>query len=217
MTAAQIVEFLEASFGAFQQARGAGPAWRWDRGHLERNLEALTSAGLLEADGEERYGLTSLGALCGETGTEVVSVLRVASCLRNVPAGQVTDPELLALAQLTEEADGVRMPFNKKSVKSHHAEPVAWFGELANQGISRVTLSAFRFALTEPGQDVMRAKRTVACLLCPRIRHAADRGGPDPVQRREGWDCGTRPPDDGQDVRRAADGGKDRDADPPRS
>jgi len=165
MTAEQIVEFLEASFGAFQQARSAGPAWRWDRGHLQRNLEALTSAGLLEADGEGRYGLTPLGALCGETGTEVASVLRVASCLGNVPAGQVTDPELLALAQLTEEADGVRMPFNKKSVKSHHAEPVAWFGELANQGISRVTLSAFRFALTEPGQDVMRAKRTVACLL----------------------------------------------------
>ncbi len=158
MTAEQIVEFLEASFGAFQQACSAGPAWRWDRGHLQRNLEALTSAGLLEADGEGRYGLMPLGALCGETGTEVASVLRVASCLRNVPAGQVTDPELLALAQLTEEADGVRMPF-------HHAEPVAWFGELANQGISRVTLSAFRFALTEPGQDVMRAKRTVACLL----------------------------------------------------
>jgi helicase len=165
MMAEEIVEFLEASFGASQQARSAGPAWRWDRGHLQRNLEALTSAGLLVVDGEERYGLTPLGALCGETGTEVASVLRVASCLRIVPAGQVTDPELLALAQLTDEADSVRMPFNKRSVKPYHAEPGAWFGELTNQGISRATLSAFRFALTEPGQDVMRAKRTVACLL----------------------------------------------------
>jgi helicase len=165
MTADQVVEFLEASFGAFQEARSSGGAWRWERGHLQRNLASLTSAGLLEADEEGRYSLTPLGELCGETGVEVASVLRVASCLRMIPALRVTDPELLALAQITDEADGVRMPFNKKSVKPHHVEPVTWFGELANQGISQATLSAFRFALTEPGQDVMRAKRAVACLL----------------------------------------------------
>jgi helicase len=113
MTADQVVEFLEASFGAFQEARSSGGAWRWERGHLQRNLASLTSAGLLEADEEGRYSLTPLGELCGETGVEVASVLRVASCLRMIPALRVTDPELLALAQITDEADGVRMPFNK--------------------------------------------------------------------------------------------------------
>ncbi len=165
LTAEEIIDFLEASFASFQMARACGGAWRWERDHVERNLASLTSAGLLEADAEGHYSLTPLGELCGETGTEVASVVRVASCLRTLTPDLITDPVLLAVSQVTDEADGVRMPFNKRSVQPHHAEPMTWFGELMRQGIARPVLAAFRFDLTEPGQDLMRAKRTVACLL----------------------------------------------------
>ncbi len=165
MTAEAIVDFLASSFGAFQLEAGRTGRWPWNRDRLLSELARLERHGLVQADAGGRYGLTPLGELAGETGLEVASVTRVSACLGRLHPDQVTDPTLLAVTQLTIELDQVGMPYNKKSVEPGHKEPVAWFGELRRQGIAETVLSALRSDLSKKGQDVMRAKKAVACLF----------------------------------------------------
>ncbi len=165
MTEQDILDFLECSFGAFQGARGNTGVWHWDRDALAAGLRSLAENELVEADGQGRYGLTPLGALSGESGNEVVSVIRVVSCLRSLPPDAVSDPVLLVAAQVTVEADQVWMPFNTKSIQPHHKEPMAWFGELRRNSVPSPVLNALHREIVEQGQPVMRAKRAATCLL----------------------------------------------------
>lgn len=165
MTAPEIAGFLEASFGAFRLQHGPGGTWSWDSDQILGALTELERDGLVSSDTQGRYGLTPLGEVAGETGVEVESLIRVASYIRRLDAVSLTDPALLALAQITVEVDQVRMPFNTKSVGPGHKEPMAWFEALGRQAVPPVILNALRSGLSERGQDVMRAKKAVACLF----------------------------------------------------
>lgn len=70
-----IIEFLEASFGAFQAAR-AREGWKRDREDLVAALRSLEANGLVSSvDG--LFVLTDLGRLAGESATEVTSIVRL--------------------------------------------------------------------------------------------------------------------------------------------
>lgn len=84
MTAADLVSFLEGSFGAVQQ-RQRGGAWRWTEQALASPVAELARHGLILADAEQRCELTPLGRLAGESGIAVGSILRIVDVLRRLP------------------------------------------------------------------------------------------------------------------------------------
>jgi replicative superfamily II helicase len=64
MTADEVVAFLEASFGAFQQ-RQLNEHWTWSREALLDALGGLERHGLVEQDAQGGYRLTELGLVAG--------------------------------------------------------------------------------------------------------------------------------------------------------
>lgn len=155
----EIIEFLESSFGVFQmkQAGGAG----WDRHGLERALDDLARHGLVERREDGQFHLTALGRLAGESAVEVETLIRAVDCVRALRAEEVTDPALIAIAQVSVELDGLYFPFNKKSTQK---EPQHWVHELQSQGISHRILAHLRRNVTEKMQDTARAKKAAVCL-----------------------------------------------------
>jgi len=154
-----IIEFLEASFGAYLASR-RHPDWVWNREDLIRALHELEANDLI-INMEGHYSLTELGRLAGETATEVTSIVRLVACLRPVPAASLSDPDLIAAAQMSVEVDEVYFPINKKSTQK---EPSYWFGELARQ-IGGAILNAFGSEVPDRFTRTIRAKKTVSCLL----------------------------------------------------
>lgn len=116
MTAEEIATFLEASFGAFQQELRLG-RWNWSHDQFLASVGDLARRGLIEARGDGRYELTPLGRFAGESGTEVVSIVRLVDCLRPLHPEQITDPTLIAAVQVTRELDQVYIHLNKKTPK----------------------------------------------------------------------------------------------------
>jgi helicase len=157
MSADEIVAFIEDSFGAFQQ-RQAAPAWEWGRANLEAAVADLARHQLIEDDGAGRYGLAPLGRLAGESGTDVVSIIRLVDALRDPFVG-VDDATLIALTQVTTELDDTYLPINKKS-KSR--EPMRWLGGLQQQGVATRML---QIDAREVHTATLRAKKAMACLL----------------------------------------------------
>lgn len=155
-----IVEFLESSFGAFQAAR-THASWKWDRNELVRALHDLECNGLI-IQSAGLYLLTDLGRLAGESATEVTSIVRLVECLRQIPAGQLTDPDLIAATQITVELDDLLFPINKKSTQK---EPQFWVNELRPQLTGGAVLNAFRVEVQDAHTSTMRAKKSVSCLL----------------------------------------------------
>jgi helicase len=161
MTAADLVSFLEGSFGAFQQ-RQRGGAWRWTEQALASHVAELARHGLILADAEQRYELTPLGRLAGESGIAVGSILRIVDVLRRLPPATLDDHSLVALTQLTEELDDVYFPINKKSKRK---EPAAWFGALQQHRVNPVVIQALQYNATLGHQPTLRAKKITGCLL----------------------------------------------------
>jgi replicative superfamily II helicase len=155
-----IVEFLEASFGAFQAAR-MRDGWRWDRGELVRALQDLERFGLISNAGG-LYRLTELGRLAGESATEVTSIVRLVACLRPIPGGRLSDPDLIAATQVTMELDRVLFPMNKKSTQK---EPQFYFQELQRQVSGGEILNAFHHDVENSNTATARAKKAFACLM----------------------------------------------------
>jgi helicase len=161
MTAADLVAFLEGSFGAFQQ-RQRGGAWRWTEQALAVHVAELARHGLILADAQQRYELTPLGRLAGESGIAVGSILRIVDVLRRLPAATLDDHTLVALTQLTEELDDVYFPINRKSKRK---EPAAWFGALQQHRVNPAVIHALQYNATLGHQPTLRAKKTTGCLL----------------------------------------------------
>lgn len=155
-----IAAFLERSFGGFQERERHGDAWCWSLQDLGRALFDLVRHGLVTDEGDGRHRLTELGALAGETGLEVASVIRLIDSLKPVRADDITDPVLIAAVQHTVELDGVHVPMNKKTPK----EAQTWLGVLRGQGIVEGVLRCFGFEVREPHEQGARAKRAVAAL-----------------------------------------------------
>jgi helicase len=76
VSADEIVDFLESSFGAFQ-AGASREGWRWSRDDLLEALADLQRHKLIEVDRADTYQLTHLGRLAGESATEVGSIIRL--------------------------------------------------------------------------------------------------------------------------------------------
>jgi helicase len=161
LNAQEMVNFLEESFGAFQQKQ-ARPQWSWDRARLTEALNSLRSHGLIEADGEGIYHLTALGRLAGEAGVEVESIIRLVGAFGAITPESINDPTLIAATQLTVELDNMLFPINKRSTLK---EPQTWSAEIQRQGVPYGILRAMQRSVREDNQATLRAKKTVACLL----------------------------------------------------
>lgn len=157
----EIVEFLEASFGAFQATMRNGQ-WQWSHDDFERALSDLLRHGLVERLQNGNYGLTPLGRLAGEGLCEVESITRLVDAIRPLAPDVISEPTLITLSQMTVELSDVYFPINAKSTQK---EPQAWLGELRSQGVPGDTLSRIRVGTREPSEIVARTKKAVACLL----------------------------------------------------
>lgn len=157
----EVVDFLEASFGAFQASRGQH-GWRWSRDELQAAIENLQRHGLVEAAGDGAYLLTPLGRLAGESATEVRSIVRLVDAFRDLDPEAITDPTLLAAAQMTAEVDEVLLPLNKRSIRR---EPLVWAEELRRSGAAESVVRQLRYHVSDNHTGTLRAKKAVACLL----------------------------------------------------
>lgn len=157
MPADEVVAFIEDSFGAFQQ-RQAAPAWEWGKAKLEAAVADLARHELIEDDGAGRYALAPLGRLAGESGTDVVSIIRLVEALR-FPFVGLDDATLIALAQITVELDDSYLPINRKS---KNREPQRWLGGLQQEGVATRLL---QIGAREVHIPTLRAKKAAACLL----------------------------------------------------
>jgi hypothetical protein len=113
---------------------------------------------LIEDDGAGRYALAPLGRLAGESGTDVVSIIRLVDALRDPFVG-VEDATLVALTQITTELDETYLPINKKS---KNREPLQWLGRLQQQGVATRLMQV---GAREVHTATLRAKKAAACLL----------------------------------------------------
>jgi helicase len=159
MTAEEIATFLESSFGAFQEELRNG-RWNWSHDDLIRAVNHLAAHGLMEAHADGRYELTPLGRLAGESGTEVVSIIRLVECLRPIQSEQITDPALITAVQVTHELSQVYVPLNKKTPK----EAQSWASELARQAVPHNILRCLARDINEQHEEAARLKRAVAAL-----------------------------------------------------
>jgi replicative superfamily II helicase len=158
---AEIVDFLEASFGAFQASQGR-ENWQWNRDDLLAALNDLRSHKLIELGADDLYQLTALGRLAGETATEVETIVRFVNSFSSLSPDDITDPALVTAVQTAAELDQVLFPMNKKSTQK---EPQLWPAELRQQGISGWLIGALGQFVTDRFQSTLRAKKAVACLL----------------------------------------------------
>jgi helicase len=161
VSADEIVDFLESSFGAFQ-ANAHREGWRWSRDDLLEALTDLQWHKLIEVDRTDAYQLTQLGRLAGESATEVGSIIRLVESLSGLSPDEITDPALICAVQSTVELDEVNLPINKKSTQK---EPQLWPNELRQQGVSARLLSSFQRFIVDSHQPTLRAKKAVACLM----------------------------------------------------
>jgi helicase len=156
-----IINFLEGSFGAFQQKQLTAN-WAWDRAKLSAALGELVTHKLIESGPDGGFHLTELGRFAGEGGIEVESIIRLVEALAPLAPASINDPTLVALAQLTVEVDQVLFPINRKSTQK---EPQTWFGELGRQHIPGHVLNSLKRFISDQHQATLRAKKAAACLL----------------------------------------------------
>ena len=162
-----IIDFLEGSFGAFQKKHAAS-GWTWDRARLSTVLAELATHKLVEAAEHECYHLTELGRFAGQGGVEVESIIRVVEALAPLAPGAITDPTLIAAAQLTLELDRENFPLNKRGWKK---ETETWFMELRRQHIPAHVLQLLHRFVSEQHTAAQRAKRPrLACSESPTSR-----------------------------------------------
>jgi hypothetical protein len=109
-------------------------------------------------DGVGRYALAPLGRLAGESGTDVVSIIRLVDALR-IPFVGLDDATLISLSQITTELDEVYLPLNKRS---KNKEPQRWLGGLQSEGVATRLLQV---GANEVTAVTLRAKKAAACLL----------------------------------------------------
>ena len=159
--ATDVIDFLECSFGAFQK-RLSADNWVWNRQEFARALSELEQHRLIEPGEGGHYHLTTLGRYAGESGIQVESIIRLVEVFVSLSATEITDPVLIAAAQLTLELDDVFFPLNRKSTQK---EPQTWFSELGRQGIPASLLNSLRRFVKDGNSATMRAKKAAACLL----------------------------------------------------
>jgi helicase len=157
---ADIIDFLTSSFGAFQRATNE-VNWTMDPREIAKCLDNLKTNQLLTKNPANRYQLTALGRLAGESGVEVESVIRMSSMINALSASEVSDPLLIVLCQLSTELNDIYVPINSKGATK---EMNSWKNELQGQGISYFVLSALGQNLDDR-TAASRYKKATACLF----------------------------------------------------
>ena len=155
-----VIEFLESSFGAYQQMRQAG-TWRWDQQQIAVAVAVLKRHQLITEHKDKTLHLTALGRLTGEGGIKVASVIALAALFRGMTPETFNGPTLVAATQLTEEVSQLPFPLNKSSAIQ---EPRRWPAELHAQRADPRVVAALG-AGNDPHVGTLRAKKAVACLL----------------------------------------------------
>ena len=152
----ELLTLLENSFAVWQRVDRGGEGW--DEAALEGDLESLVQAQLVDIEPSGLITVTELGRYAGESGIEVRSVTQVSSLLRYLPAGTaLTEADLVLLAQVTVELDGVTFPVARKSRQEQHRWPTA----LAGLGAHIPLLNGIHVGGGEP---IARTKKAVAAL-----------------------------------------------------
>ncbi len=160
MTSDDLIDFLEGSFGAYQQKIISG-TWKWDRNKLIQALNNLESHNLILRK-VDKYQLTELGWITGHCGLEVESVTRLIEALRPLGKEEINDITLLTAIQHTVEADSIYFPLNKRGFRK---ETISWRSELENQNVSRHVLNQLQTYSKDECSEAARLKKAVACLL----------------------------------------------------
>ncbi|WP_322858193.1 DEAD/DEAH box helicase [Mycobacterium europaeum] len=154
---AELLALLENSFAIWQQVDRGGSGWNHDA--LDRDLESLRRAELLDIEADGRVSVTELGRYAGESGIEVRSVTQVSSLLRFAPAGrELTEADLVTLAQVTVELDETYLPVAGRS----RQEQFRWFPTASALGVSGALLRGLHVG---GGDPLTRAKKVAAVLL----------------------------------------------------
>jgi helicase len=154
---ADVLDFLESSFAAFQ-AREGGSA-QWTEESLRRSLQQLVGAELIDKSAEG-YRLTDLGRFTGEAGVHVDSILRLVYALRGVT--DLTSVDLIAAAQITNELDNVYLGVNAKATRT---EVPRWPGLLRHQGVPESIVQGLGATSIDRRQAIQRPKRASAAIL----------------------------------------------------
>jgi len=170
MTSDEIADFLEESFGAFQEKQ-TSQQWTWDIQYTSEMLTQLKQHQLVQESSGGIFKLTKLGWLAGQSGLEVESVIRIVDALSPVDSAAITDPTLLCVSQMAVELDNVLFPINTKSTQK---EPQAWMRELQHQTIPSHVLQSLYNGVVDQLQSTLRAKKTVASLLWITVKPLAD-------------------------------------------
>src|SRR5262249_39605176 len=111
---------------------------------------------------DECYHLTELGRFAGQGGVEVESIIRLVEALSPLAPATISDPTLIAAAQLTLELDRENIPLNKRGWKK---ETETWFTELRRQHIPALVLTWLHRFVSDQHPAALRAKKAAACLL----------------------------------------------------
>ncbi len=148
---------LENSFAIWQRVDRGGQGW--DHDALNRDLESLSRAELLDIEPDGCVSVTELGRYAGESGIEVRSVTQVSSLLRFVPAGrELTEADLVSLAQVTVELDATYLPVAGRS----RQEQFRWYPTASALGVDEALLRGLHVG---GGNPLTRAKKAAAVLL----------------------------------------------------
>lgn len=152
--AEELIAVLENSFAIWQRVDQGGNGW--DRMALQRDLQALLNAELLDIETGGLITVTELGRFAGESGLEVRSVAQVSSFLRFAPSA-LTAADLVTIAQVTVELDSVYLPVYLKA----RPEQARWPQTLVALGASPRLVSNMHVG---GGTPLARQKKAAAAL-----------------------------------------------------
>lgn len=159
MSQGDIIDFLEYSFGAFQEKQ-EDSNWGWSDEAIREAFESLRNNGLVEYTEEGRYKLTKLGWLAGQGGIEVESVIRIKDLFHQLAPSEITDQVLIAATQITTELEQITIPINSRGAQK---ELSSWASKLENQDIPSQVI--YRLKQSEDVKMVAsRFKKIVGCL-----------------------------------------------------
>ncbi|MGX7681517.1 DEAD/DEAH box helicase [Jatrophihabitans sp. DSM 45814] len=151
----ELLALLENSFAIWQRVDRGGNGW--DRASLQESLSALLQAQLLDIEPGGLLTVTELGRFAGESGIEVRSVTQVSSLLRFVDGTPLSEADLIVIAQVTVEMDGMYLPVATRS----HQEQARWPQALRVLGVQDNLLNGLHVG---GGTSLARAKKAVAVL-----------------------------------------------------
>ena len=156
-TETDLIGLVDSSFAVWQISAGhRTEPHSWSARSLSGHLEKLISGGFIDHDPDQKLALTALGIFAGESGIEVVSLVRLAHVIPRA-GSPLTANDLIALAQVTDELDQIAIPLNARSIQERHR----WTQFLKKQGVQPVIVRSLHVGGENPAE---RSKRAAAAI-----------------------------------------------------